>query len=143
TGLITSISALIGDKALDTGFHVTTPEAFDLQSYLAQMVAVDCSAAVIETTSHALDQAHVAYVDYDVAVVTNVTHEHLDWHGSWESYMAAKARLFHALATSASKPGIVKSAVPNRDDRSYAVLQAMPAEAMLTYSLAGGEGVTC
>jgi UDP-N-acetylmuramoyl-L-alanyl-D-glutamate--2,6-diaminopimelate ligase len=143
TGLITTISALIGGEALDTGFHVTTPEAFDLQSYLAQMVAADCSAAVIETTSHALDQARVAWVDYDVAVVTNVTHEHLDWHGSWEGYMAAKARLFEAVATSTRKAGVAKTAVLNRDDRSYAVLQATPADVVLTYSLAGGDGVTC
>src|SRR2546421_2841756 len=107
------------------------------------MVAADCSVAVIETTSHALDQARVAWVDSDGAVVTNVTNEHLDWHATWESYMAAKARLFNALATSACKPGIVKSAVLNRDDRSYPVLQATPAGAVLTYSLAGGDGVTC
>ncbi len=143
TGLITTISALINGEVFETGYHVTTPGAFDLQGYLAQMVAAGCTAAVIETTSHALDQARVAWVDYDVAVVTNVTHEHLDWHGSWESYMTAKARLFHALATSACKPGIVKSAVLNREDRSYPVLQATPADAVLTYSLAGGEGVTC
>ena len=143
TGLITTISALIGGEALDTGFHVTTPEAFDLQSYLAQMVAADCSVAVIETTSHALDQARVAWVDYDVAVVTNVTHEHLDWHGSWEGYMAAKARLFEAVATSTRKVGVAKTTVLNRDDRSYAVLQATPADVVLTYSLAGGDGVTC
>ena len=143
TGLVTTISAFIEGQVFETGYHVTTPIAFDLQGYLAQMVAANCSAAVIETTSHALDQARVAYVDYDVAVVTNVTHEHLDWHGSWESYMAAKARLFHALATSARKPGIVKTAVLNRDDRSYPVLQATSADAALTYSLTGGEGITC
>ncbi|MGI8589193.1 MAG: UDP-N-acetylmuramoyl-L-alanyl-D-glutamate--2,6-diaminopimelate ligase [Chloroflexia bacterium] len=142
-GLITTISALIGEEALDTGFHVTTPEAFDLQGYLSQMLAAGCTAAVVETTSHGLDQARVAYLDYDVAVVTNVTHEHLDWHGSWEAYMAAKARLFDALSTSARKPGVAKTAVLNRDDRSYSTLKDKPADAVMTYSLAGGEGVTC
>jgi UDP-N-acetylmuramoyl-L-alanyl-D-glutamate--2,6-diaminopimelate ligase len=143
TGLITTISALIGGEIFETGYHVTTPIAFDLQGYLAQMVAAGCTAAVIETTSHALDQARVAWAEYDVAVVTNVTHEHLDWHGSWESYMAAKARLFHALATSARKPGIIKTAVLNRDDRSYPILQTVSAGATLTYSLTDGEGVIC
>src|SRR5437868_14803525 len=98
------------------------------------MVAADCSAAVIETTSHGLDQARVAYVDYDVAVVTNVTHEHLDWHGSWENYMAAKARLFDALGTTARKPGVAKTAVINRDDRSYDHLRDKPADTVLTYA---------
>ncbi len=134
-GMITTISALIGQEAFDTGFHVTTPEAFDLQHYLAQMRAAGCTAAVVETTSHALDQARAAWVDYDVAVVTNVTHEHLDWHGSWANYMAAKARLFDALQTSAAKPGVTKTAVLNRDDRSYEVLRAKPAERVLNYSL--------
>lgn len=145
-GLITSISALIGDEALDTGFHVTTPEAFDLQGYLAQMRDSGCTVAVIETTSHGLDQMRVGSVEYDVAVVTNITHEHLDWHGSWEGYMAAKARLFEALAKSARKPGIQKTAVLNRDDRSYAVLCHIPADTTLTYSLArqnAADEVTC
>ncbi|HMA33752.1 MAG TPA: UDP-N-acetylmuramoyl-L-alanyl-D-glutamate--2,6-diaminopimelate ligase [Chloroflexia bacterium] len=142
TGLITTISALIGDAALDTGFHVTTPEAFDLQGYLAQMRAAGCTAAVVETTSHGLDQARVAYVDYDVAVVTNVTHEHLDWHGSWENYMAAKARLFDALSTSVPKPGVPKTAVLNRTDRSYAWLKDKPADQVMTYAI-DGQAATC
>ncbi len=137
-GLITTISALIGDQALDTGFHVTTPEAFDLQGYLAQMRDAGCTVAVVETTSHALDQARVAYVDYDVSVVTNVTHEHLDWHGSWEGYMAAKARLFQALTTATRKPGVPKAAILNRDDRSYETLKDTSADRVLTYSLVEG-----
>ena len=141
-GLITTISALIGNEALDTGFHVTTPEAFDLQGYLAGMRDAGCTAAVVETTSHGLDQARVAYVDYDVAVVTNVTHEHLDWHGSWENYMTAKALLFDALGTTARKPGVAKTAVLNRDDRSYPWLQPKPADRVLTYSLVDPSDLT-
>jgi len=143
-GLLTTIAAYIGSEALDTGFHVTTPEAFDLQSYLARMVAAGCHAAVLETTSHGLDQQRVAWVDYDVAVVTNVTHEHLDWHGSWEAYLAAKARLFQALATAARKSGVPKSAVLNRDDRSFAPLRDVTrADEILTYSVAGDRAATC
>ncbi|HEU5438738.1 MAG TPA: UDP-N-acetylmuramoyl-L-alanyl-D-glutamate--2,6-diaminopimelate ligase [Ktedonobacterales bacterium] len=143
-GLLTTIAAYIGGEALDTGFHVTTPEAFDLQSYLARMVAAGCQAAVLETTSHALDQQRVACVDYDVAVATNVTHEHLDWHGSWEAYLAAKARLFQALATAARKPGVPKAAVLNRDDRSYApLLDVTHADEILTYSASGDPAATC
>ena len=138
TGLITTIAAYIGGEALDTGFHVTTPEAWDLQSYLARMVEARCRIAVVETTSHALDQQRVAWVDYDVAAVTNITHEHLDWHGTYEAYLAAKARLFQALATSARKPGIPKAAVLNRDDSSYAPLLAVTtADQIITYSTSG------
>jgi UDP-N-acetylmuramoyl-L-alanyl-D-glutamate--2,6-diaminopimelate ligase len=141
-GLITTISAQIGDSSFDTGFHTTTPGAFELQSYLAQMVEAGCKAAVVETTSHALDQGRVFYVHYDVAVVTNVTHEHLDWHGTWEGYLAAKARLFQFLGATLRKPGITKTAVLNADDRSYPFLRAMAADQQITYSLDPDAGTT-
>ncbi len=143
-GLITTIAAYIGGEALETGFHVTTPEAWDLQSYLARMVEAGCRAAVVEATSHGLDQQRVACVDFDVAAVTNITHEHLDWHGTYEAYLAAKARLFQALATSARKPGVPKAAVLNRDDASYAPLLAVTAaDEIITYSAAGNREAAC
>ncbi|MDQ3930107.1 MAG: Mur ligase family protein, partial [Chloroflexota bacterium] len=133
--VITTIRAEIGGQAYDTGFHVTTPEAFDVQRYLHQMVEAGTEIAVLETTSHALDQGRVACVDYDVAVVTNVTHEHLDWHGSWENYMAAKARLFEALNAGYRKPGTPKVAVINADDRSYTWLKKIPSDMQWVYGL--------
>ncbi len=134
-GLISTIRAEIAGRSYDTGFHVTTPEAFDVQKYLHDMVEAGTEVAVLETTSHALDQGRVACVDYDVAVVTNVTHEHLDWHGSWENYMAAKAKLFEALNTSYRKPGTPKAAVINADDKSYGWLKKIPADLQWVYSL--------
>ncbi len=133
--LISTISAEIGGKQYDTGFHVTTPEAFDVQRYLRSMVDAGTEVAVLETTSHALDQGRVACVDYDVAVVTNVTHEHIDWHGSWENYMAAKARLFEALSESYRKPGTPKVAVINADDKSYHWLKKTVADLQWVYGL--------
>lgn len=135
TALISTIAARIDDQEMDTGFHTTTPEAFDLQRYLAEMEQAQCQAVVLETTSHALDQERVAYIDYDVAVVTNVTHEHLDWHGSWENYMRAKARLFRALETAQRKPGIPKVAVLNLTDKSYPYLREIPSDQAITYAL--------
>ena len=135
TALISTIAARIDDQEMDTGFHTTTPEAFDLQRYLAEMEQAQCQAVVLETTSHALDQERVAYIDYDVAVVTNVTHEHLDWHGSWENYMQAKARLFRALETSQRKPDIPKIAVLNLADKSYPFLREISSDEAFTYAL--------
>lgn len=133
--VITTIRAEIGGREYDTGFHVTTPEAFDVQRYLHLMVEAGTEIVVLETTSHALDQGRVACVDYDVAVVTNVTHEHLDWHGSWENYMASKARLFEALNGSYRKPGTPKVAVVNADDRSYTWLKKIPSDMQWVYGL--------
>lgn len=134
-GLISTIRAEIGGRSYDTGFHVTTPEAFDVQRYLHDMVEAGTEVAVLETTSHALDQGRTLCVDYDVAVVTNVTHEHLDWHGNWENYMSAKARLFQALNTSYRKPNTPKVAVINADDKSYAWLRRIPADMHWLYGL--------
>ena len=133
TGWVTTTGAYIGDRTVDTGFHVTTPTAPALQRYLHDMVRQGVRAVVLESTSHGLHQRRVDAVDFDVAVVTNVTHEHLDYHGTWENYLAAKARLFTLMANAPRKPGIPKVAVLNRDDRSFPYLQALPNPHVVTY----------
>ncbi|MCA1554399.1 MAG: Mur ligase domain-containing protein, partial [Chloroflexi bacterium] len=117
TGLVSTVAAFIGEKAIDTGFHTTTPDALELESYLAQMVAQGAQYAVVESTSLGLAQKRLAAVEYDVAVVTNITHEHLnDHHNSFEEYRAAKRMLFERLLTSVRKQNVPKVAVLNRDD---------------------------
>jgi len=71
----------------------------ELQAYLARMVQAEMEYAVLETTSHGLAQHRVTGSEYDVAAVTNITHEHLDYHGSYEAYRDAKAMLFRSLST--------------------------------------------
>lgn len=128
-GVITTIGVRIGGEEQDTGFHVTTPEAPDVQRYLAQMREAGCRYAVVESTSYGLDQRRVSAVDFDVAAVTNITHEHLDVHGTYEAYRAAKARLFRALFHSPPKPNLPRVAVLNADDEgSYVNLQTVLAE---------------
>ena len=136
-GSIDSVAATIGGAESPTGFHTTTPDAPEVQAYLAEMVAAGMEYAVVETTSHGLAQHRVAAVEYDVAAVTNITHEHLDYHGSLEAYQQAKARLFRSLATSYRKPGVDKVAVLNRDDSSYSVLKDIPADRQYSYGLGG------
>lgn len=142
TGLISSVNALIGDKYYDTGLHVTTPEALDVQRYLAQMVAAGSEYAVLESTSHGLAQHRLTACEYDVAVVTNITHEHLDYHGTYEEYRVAKARLFRDLATSFRKPDTLKVSILNTDDSSFDYLRAIPADRHLTYGLSNPADVT-
>ena len=98
-GLISTVNAVIGSQVLDTGLHVTTPEAMDTQRYLSQMVEAGSTHAVLEMTSHSLAQRRGAMVhEFDIAVVTNIQHEHLFYHGSFEEYQRAKARLFTGLS---------------------------------------------
>ncbi|MCB0244644.1 MAG: UDP-N-acetylmuramoyl-L-alanyl-D-glutamate--2,6-diaminopimelate ligase, partial [Anaerolineae bacterium] len=139
-GMISTIGAKIGDDDLDTGLHVTTPDAPDVQRYLAQKRDAGCEIAVLETTSHGLHQGRVAAVDFDVAVVTNVTHEHLDYHGSWDAYLDAKAILFRSLAGSTGKlrpdgSPQPKTTVLNADDASYQRLASVAADWQLSYSI--------
>ncbi len=128
-GMISTVNAFIGERILDTGFHVTTPEALDVQSYLAQMTAVEISHVVIEATSHGLVQRRVAACDFDIGVVTNITHEHLDYHGSYQAYCEAKGILFRSLAETQPKPnGSYRIAVLNGDDASYGYLTNLISE---------------
>lgn len=131
-GVVTTVGARIQGNESDTGLHVTTPDAPEIQRFLAEMVEARCSYAVIESTSHGLAQARVAAVDFDVAAVTNITHEHLDFHGTRDAYVAAKALLFRSLYATPPKPGIGRCAVLNADDAgSYgALLAAMNQESV-------------
>jgi UDP-N-acetylmuramoyl-L-alanyl-D-glutamate--2,6-diaminopimelate ligase len=140
-GMISTINAVLGDEEVPTGLHVTTPTAPQVQGYLARMVEAGLTHCTLEATSHGLAQHRVVACDFDVAVVTNIQHEHLDFHGSWEAYRDAKAALFRDLATGARKPGTPKLAVVNLDDEpSAAYLLAIPADRHVTYALDAGAG---
>lgn len=119
-GLISTVNAVIGDQTLETGLHTTTPSAPDIQMYLRRMVEAGLTHCILETTSHGLAQGRVRGVDYDIAVLTNVTHEHLDFHGSWEAYRDAKASLFRQTRDSKRKPALnrKKAFIINADDPS-------------------------
>ena len=97
TGMISTIKAVIGDQEMPTGLHVTTPQAPQIQELLRRMVDDGCTHCILEVTSMGLAEHRADTTFFDVAVISNVKHEHLDYHGSWDAYLAAKARLF-ALA---------------------------------------------
>jgi UDP-N-acetylmuramoyl-L-alanyl-D-glutamate--2,6-diaminopimelate ligase len=134
-GLVSTVRAEIGDAALDTGFHTTTPDAPDLQRYLRLMVEQGTQDAVLEVTSHGLAQERVAGCEFDIAVMTNVTSDHLNLHGTIDAYLAVKLRLFEELAGSARKPGVPKAIVYNLDDRSAAPIAHLDSDRKLGYSL--------
>ncbi len=137
-GVISTVSARIGPSEVATGLHTTTPEPEQVQAFLAEMVSKQHDVAVLEVTSHGLRQHRTAGVDFDVAVVTNITrNEALEYHGTFEEYREAKAMLFRSLQTSRDKPGITKTAVLNAADPSFARLCAISAARRITYSAAG------
>lgn len=136
-GTITTTGATIGETEIDTGLHTTTPDAPDVQRYLAHMVDAGMQYAVIEATSEGLAQRRLDAVEFDVAVVTNITHDHLYYHQTWENYRDAKAMLFRALSTSYRKPRTAKVAVLNADDNARGVfdfLRQIPADEYIVYT---------
>jgi UDP-N-acetylmuramoyl-L-alanyl-D-glutamate--2,6-diaminopimelate ligase len=140
-GLISTIQADVGDAALDTGLHVTTPGAPAVHALLARMVANGLTHVVLEMTSHGLAQGRLNGVAIDVAVLTNLTHEHLDFHGTFEAYREAKGRMFGMLSAAPRKPGQPKTAVINGDDPNADFFAAYPADARLLYGLGDGRDV--
>ena len=121
-GLIGTIHNLIGDRVLPA--RHTTPDPYDLQSLLALMVVEGCDYCVMEVSSHALDQRRVAGCTYEVGVFTNLTQDHLDYHGTMENYMLAKKELF-----SISRVGVV-----NYDDAWAPAISAGVPCPLTTYS---------
>lgn len=115
---ISSVYASIGGKEYDIGFHVTTPSSFMVQKFIRQSVKNNDEYFVLETTSHALDQNRVWGIRYEVGVITNITHEHLDYHKSYEDYLKTKVKLLK----------MAKQAVVNKDDKSYQYIKNLSAD---------------
>ena len=124
--MISTVEAKIGKKSLDTGFHVTTPDPFMLQRLLRRIRSQKIRYVVLEVTSHGLDQFRFYPIKPAIAVLTNITHEHLDYHGSYEKYRSAKLRLFKGAT----------HAVINKDQPDFSVINAsLPKTLFSTYSL--------
>lgn len=124
TGLITTAAVKVGSELVANAEHVTTPQAPELQGRLREMVAAGNDAAIVETTSHGLALHRVAEIAYDVAIFTNLSHEHLELHGTFEAYRGAKLSLFSGLGRGPSGCGLAKAlarpwpraAIVNADD---------------------------
>ena len=133
-GAMSTVAYSVAGREADNTSGQTTTEAHQIQAWLKQMVDAGVRCAVIETTSHALVQERVNACDFDVAAFTNVGHDHLDYHATWEDYLEAKARLIDLAAKGADK-GIEKTAVLNRDDASYDRLSSRSISRRWSYGL--------
>jgi UDP-N-acetylmuramoyl-L-alanyl-D-glutamate--2,6-diaminopimelate ligase len=112
-GLIGTVRYQLGERVLPAAR--TTPESLDLQELLAQIVNAGCRAATMEVSSHALALDRTRGLEWDVAVFTNLTQDHLDFHGTMKNYFESKLKLFSELASQQKKRKPV--AVINIDDR--------------------------
>lgn len=110
--MVSTINAVIGGKSYDTGFHVTSPNPFMVQKFLRQAKKNKDRYFILEVTSHALDQFRTFGVHFNIGVVTNVTHEHLDYHKTFNRYLRSKAKLIKNADI----------AVLNKDDENFSDL---------------------
>ena len=133
-GVIGTVHILIDDQSYP--IHNTTPDVADLQQILQQMVDAGVTHCIMEVSSHALALGRTAGVEYDTAVFTNLTQDHLDFHKTFDNYLAAKAKLFKQVSASYQvKEG--KGAVINVDDAYGQSIVDVTTSPMITYSREG------
>jgi UDP-N-acetylmuramoyl-L-alanyl-D-glutamate--2,6-diaminopimelate ligase len=117
--------------------YLTTLDAPVIQARMRRLVDAGVTTAVLEATSHGIAQHRLSGVAFDVAAYTNLTHEHLDFHGSLEEYREVKLRLAEMARQSPRKPGVPKAIVYNADDPAWQTLTSAPTDRRVTYGTSG------
>ncbi|OGG03309.1 hypothetical protein A2W14_03780 [Candidatus Gottesmanbacteria bacterium RBG_16_37_8] len=122
---VSTVEANIAGQVIDTGFHVTTPSPFKLQKLISLAYTKGSRYLVLEITSHALDQYRVFGSSVDIALITNISHEHLDYHKNMDNYRNSKAKIIRDA----------KYAVLNSDDKNFSFLKSKVKGNLVTFSL--------
>jgi UDP-N-acetylmuramoyl-L-alanyl-D-glutamate--2,6-diaminopimelate ligase len=136
SGMITTIGSRVDGRDVPNPTRLTTQEAPYIQGLFAEMVEAGCTHVVVEATSHGLDMLRLADCEFDIAVFTNLSPDHLDFHGTFEAYRAAKLHLFEMLDAPTTKQ-VQRVAVVNTDNsegRHFADASRAP---LLTYGVDG------
>lgn len=123
--LISTIKAVIGDKEYDTGFHVTNPEPFFLQKLLRQAKEASSKYVVLEMTSHGLSQFRNLGANLYIGIITNISHEHLDYHKTMKNYVLAKSKILTG----------VKYSILNKDDKNFRVLKNLSSGRLVSFGI--------
>ena len=121
--MISTINASIGNEHFDTGFHVTNPSSSDLQKFLRQSYQNGDEFMVLEVTSHGLDQFRVWGIPFEIGIITNITHEHLDYHRTFDKYVQAKCKLIKNS----------KIAILNKTDANFETLKKVASGIVITF----------
>jgi UDP-N-acetylmuramoyl-L-alanyl-D-glutamate--2,6-diaminopimelate ligase len=141
TGFLSTAVVGFRGNSLPNDTHMTSPDPVELQQTLRRMLDAGARAAVVECSSHGIDQRRVDACDFDVAAITNLDSDHLDYHRSWEAYREAKGQLFARCLPAGATKGIEKTAVLNADDPSFEFYSSHVRTAMLSYGMGGAADV--
>jgi UDP-N-acetylmuramoyl-L-alanyl-D-glutamate--2,6-diaminopimelate ligase len=128
-GLISTVENKIGDKIIPSTH--TTPDAAGLHALMAKMVAAGVTHCFMECSSHAIHQRRIAGVEFDGAIFTNITHDHLDYHGTFDNYIKAKKQFFDLLPSGSW-------ALTNKDDRNGLLMLQNSKASRYTYAMKNG-----
>src|SRR5210317_25685 len=126
TGMISTVENRIKDQVIKATH--TTPDALQLNRLIREMVKSGCTHCFIEASSHAIEQKRISGLDIDIGVFTNITHDHLDYHGSFDAYIKAKKQLFDNLKKNAM-------ALTNVDDKRGKIMVQNTSARVETYGI--------
>ncbi|HEY1046592.1 MAG TPA: UDP-N-acetylmuramoyl-L-alanyl-D-glutamate--2,6-diaminopimelate ligase [Bacteroidia bacterium] len=133
-GLISTVEYIIGDKAYNSTH--TTPDPIKLNALLAEMVSNECTYCFMEVSSHSVVQGRINGLDFDGGIFTNITHDHLDYHGTFDNYIKAKKGFFDQLSEDAF-------ALTNADDRNGKIMLQNSKASKYTYAIKGNGDFKC
>ncbi len=134
-GMASTINFQIGEKRWVNDTKQSTVSPFKLQKLLKDMVKAGCKYAVIEVTSHAITQSRVFGINFDVGVFTNISADHIEYHGTFDEYLAAKGGLFKKVSKGKRKFGVPKIMILNGDDEYYKYFDQFVADRKITFGL--------
>jgi UDP-N-acetylmuramoyl-L-alanyl-D-glutamate--2,6-diaminopimelate ligase len=137
-GFTSTLRYKIGDQVWSNTDKLSTQSPFVLQKMLRKMVKEKCDYAVVEVTSHSVVQSRVWGINFDVAVFTNLSEDHIEYHGSFENYMRAKGLFVGSLFSSKRKKGIRKSIILNKDDAHFDYFDQFQGDLKFTYGIQSG-----
>ena len=123
--MVSTVYAEIAGKRYDTGFHVTSPNEWQVQKFLQESFEAGEEYMVLEVTSHALHQHRMDGIDFEIGVLTNITHEHMDYHKTYENYVSAKVKLLKRA----------RCEIVNRDDESFRYIDTSETAKTITYGI--------
>lgn len=131
--MFSTVNYFIGDEEFRNDTKMTSPDPFLLQKLFKQAKQKWCEIAVIETSSHAITMNRIWGIDYDIALLTNISQDHLDLHHTMDNYVRTKLKLFKWLISSTRKPGIKKTAIINLESEYKELFLSETYDVLTTY----------
>ena len=131
--MFTTVNIMLGDEIYTNETKMTSPDAFELQSWLKRAKSEGCEVAVIETASHGIKMHRIWGIDYDTCVLTNITQDHLDLHRTMDDYVQTKLKIFKKLMYYKRKPWVKKSWVINAESEYAELFLSETYDSLYTY----------